>query len=114
MAHIHPIQDAEAHFVIDSQTRAIKTEDALEQLIQGDHNSEVYSFEIPKNVDGHSMLSCNKIKIHYINVDSATKAENKGAYEVTDIKELNENTLVFTWLVSGNATQAQGPLSFLI
>lgn len=108
MAHKHPVYDTDAHFKISHITRAITTQDDLKTIMQGDHNSERFSFEIPNVIDGHDMKLCNKVLIHYMN------GTNEGPYEVNDIMELDEKTLVFTWLISGNSTEFAGALTFLI
>lgn len=108
MAHKHPVYDTDAHFKINHITRAITTQDDLKTIMQGDHNSERFSFEIPNVIDGHDMKLCNKVLIHYMN------GTNEGPYEVNDIEELDQKTLVFTWLISGNSTEFAGALTFLI
>ena len=67
MAHKHPVYDTDAHFKINHITRAITTQDDLKTIMQGDHNSERFSFEIPNVIDGHDMKLCNKVLIHYMN-----------------------------------------------
>lgn len=114
MAHIHPVHDTDVHFKIDPTTRAITTKDTLKAIIQGDHNSERFSFDLPKIIEGHDMTLCDSVKIHYINTDSTTRETYKGVYEVNDMQELDNATLVLTWLVSRNSTQAAGPLDFLL
>lgn len=114
MAHVHPVYDTDIHFKIDPVTRDITTEDALKNIIQFDHNSERFSFDIPKSVDGHDMEKCDKVRVHYINTDSSNRSKNSGVYEVDDVQPLDDDKLVLTWLVSANATQKVGPLDFLI
>lgn len=117
MAHLHPVIDANAHLKIDPVTRAITIEDAIKTIVQHDHNSERLTFELPRLVDGHDMMECSKIEVHYINIDSAHKdVTSIGVYEVNDIKisEADENNVEFTWLISQNATQYVGTLNFLI
>lgn len=56
MAHKHPIYDTDPHFKIDGDTRVIiNASDVKVALMQGDHNSERFTFEIPRYVDGHDM-----------------------------------------------------------
>lgn len=118
MQHNHSVYDTDTHFVIDPVTRAITNVNAKKNtLIQFDHNSEVFDFEIPRFVDGHDMLQCNEVKVHYINIDAkSSDKKNKGTYEVKDygVLESNPNTAVFSWLISDNATQLVGVLNFLI
>lgn len=118
MQHNHSVYDTDTHFVIDPVTRAITNANSKKNtLIQFDHNSEVFDFEIPRYVDGHDMLLCNEVKVHYINIDAkSTETQNKGTYEVKDygVLESNPDTAVFSWLISDNATQLVGALNFLI
>lgn len=116
MGHKHPVFDTDAHFVIDPKTRAIKNESGKTTIIQHDHNSERFSFEVPKAIDSHDMTLCNVVQVHYINIDSSTKAHNIGIYEVNDMQVSpdDENTVVLTWLISNNATQYAGALNFII
>lgn len=75
--------------------------------MQYDHNSERFTFEIPKEIEGHNVMDCNVVEIHYSNMD------NDGVYDVTDM-ELVDDVVKFSWLVSANATQIVGLLSFII
>ena len=113
MAHVHPISDNDRQFVIDPNSRSISYDGEVITLVQGDHNSEVFSFEIPRIVEGHDMSLCDEIKIHYINTDRKKKNNSKDVYLVKDIT-VNDDTLVFDWIISGNATKYYGSLSFLI
>lgn len=69
MAHKHSVYDNDKHFSIDPVTREIINESGKFVLIQHDHNSERFTFEIPKEVDGHDMSLCNVVQIHYLNVE---------------------------------------------
>lgn len=116
MIHKHPVYDTDEHFVIDPATRVItNTSKNKTSMVQGDHNSERFSFEIPKLVDGHDMTLCNLIQIHFINVGSG-RDENEGVYEVDDIAVMEDNpeTVVFTWLISDAATYYDGTLAFAV
>ena len=117
MGHIHPVYDTDSHFSINPITREIKNESSAKiRLIQHDHNSERFSFDIPKMIEGHDMTTCNVIQVHYINIDSQTKEDKRGIYEVDDmqVKQDDEDTACFSWLISGNATKFSGSLNFLI
>lgn len=117
MAHKHSVYDTDSHFVINPVTRAIRDASTTKNtLIQYDHNSERFSFEIPRFVDGHDMLQCDKVEIHYKNIDSATKKTFNGLYEVIDVQESpsSSDAVIFSWLISQNATQYVGTLSFMI
>ena len=116
MAHIHETRDAETHFIINATTREISNADELPALVQHDHNSEVFTFVIPRYVDGHDMATCNKTRVHYINIDSSTKEQYADLYEVKDlhVDETDETKVVCTWLISRNATQYAGVLNFVL
>lgn len=117
MSHVHPVVDSDSRFVIDSTTRKITTSSSKLELIQGDHQSERITFEIPKIVEGHDMGLCDRIEIHYINTDKKTKATSKDVYiadDVTDDVTVDGDKLTFTWLISSNATKYQGTLNFTI
>ena len=118
MPHTHPIVDDDPHFIINPDTREI-THASPEKLvlIQGDHMSERYTFELPKTVDGHDMSLCNDIQIHFINVNGSNSAEtSKSVYGVVDFgpKDGDDETLEFSWLISQHATLFAGALSFAV
>lgn len=117
MAHSHSVYDTDPHFKIDPISRAITNDESKKTvLMQNDHNSERFSFEIPKVVEGHDIMLCNKVEIHYTNADSTKQGVNYGVYEVTDmiVDPGNADRVIFTWLVSENATQYAGSLSFTV
>ena len=118
MGHIHPVTDGDKkHFVIDPITRLIKNETSKIVLIKEDHNSERFTFEIPRFVEGHDMSVCDKIDIHYISIDGKTRKQNSNVYEVIDAKHEsinNEEKVLFSWLVSNNVTKYAGSLNFAI
>lgn len=113
MAHSHPIVDDGRRFTIDPISRAISYDGDAIILIQGDHNSELFSFEIPRFVEGHDMSLCDQIKIHFNNIDRRKENESKDVYPVKNAV-VSDDMVVFDWLVSGNATKYYGTLSFLI
>lgn len=117
MAHLHSVYDTDNHFSIDPVTRAIKNESKKTTVVQYDHNSERFTFQLPRYIEGHDMLECNKVEVHYINVDTGnSKNKKSGCYEVTDLQKSpdDENTAICSWLISGNATQLAGQLSFVL
>lgn len=117
MAHLHSVYDTDSHFSINPITRAIKNESSSKTvLIQTDHNSERFTFEIQRLIEGHDMSQCTKIEVHYINIDSQTKETSKGVYEVDDMQlsPESEDVVIFSWLIKGNATKFVGGLNFLI
>lgn len=117
MAHRHSVYDTDLHFIIDPVTRKITTECKKMQLMQNDHNSERFTFEIPRYIEGHDMILCNVVQIHYINTNSSNKQEsNSDIYVVDDlqISPDSESVVVGSWLVSNNATMYNGTLNFVI
>ena len=88
MGHIHKVYDTDIHFKIDAVTRAVKNvSETKVMIVQHDHNSERFTFEIPRYVDGHDMSTCNVVQIHYINTDSAnTNGNHSGIYVVDDLQ----------------------------
>ena len=115
MAHAHSVYDTSIHFLINPATRGISRDDPNKTvLIQHDHNSERCTFELPRRVDGHDMLLCNQVQVHYINTDGKESTEN--IYEVDDLAVSPESndTVIFSWLISGNATKYVGMLSFVV
>lgn len=114
--HQHQVYDTDNHFVIDPITKEIINQSEKMKLMLGDHNSERFTFEIPRYIDGHDMTLCDKIEIHYINIDSKTKESNKDVYIVDDMQlsPNGEDVVVFSWLISSNATKLAGTLNFRI
>ena len=52
MAHVHPIIDADAHFIINAATRVISNSDDKKlMIVKGDHNSEKVTFELPRYIE---------------------------------------------------------------
>jgi hypothetical protein len=111
MSHVNKIYDSDPHFTINPITRQIKNDSNQKTtLIQNDHNSERFSFSMPKFIEGHDMTECNRVEIHY---------KNNGfedVYEVNDMQTSpeDEETVVFSWLLSNNATKNEGKLEFSV
>ena len=112
--HICEIRDADHHFVIDPITRSVTNSGSKKtKLMQRDHNSECFSFEIPQTIEEHNMSECNVVRIHYIN--NGSEGSTKGLYEVNDLTKVDgEDKVIFSWTISEQATQHAGPLSFII
>lgn len=114
----HPVYDTDTHFTIDPVSREMSNTACLKScLIQHDHNSERFTFEVPKTIEGHDMSKCDSIQVHYINIDSQTKEQSAGVYEVDDLmltEDPSGDRIYFSWLISHNATEYVGSLSFLI
>lgn len=115
VSHIHDVTDADKHFTIDPISRTITNNSNKVKLIQNDHNSERFTFECPRFVEGHDMSLCNSIRVQYININKRTKDSSDGIYEINDatVDDASES-ITFTWLISRNATKFVGGLSFLL
>ena len=117
MAHIHDVVDTDIHYKINGVTRDITNVNEVKRtLVQGDHNSERFTFEIPRYIDGHDLTTCNCVEVHYINIDMAGKEKNEDIYDIEDmgVKEDDESVVIFTWLIDGNATRYAGTINFII
>lgn len=120
MAHEHSVFDNDKHFKIDPVTRQIENTSGKVVLIQHDHDSERFTFEIPKTVEDHDMSKCNVVQIHYLNIEAATGMNNADIYEVDDLQvsnkfdPLGDDVVVCSWLISRNATQFVGSLNFVV
>lgn len=117
MAHQHSIYDTDPHFKIDGFTMAITDQsEKPTRLMKDDHNSQRITFEIDRYLDGHDVLTCNRIEVHFINIDAATKETNADVYKVEDVSESpdSDKVAIFSWLVSKAATKYAGTLNFRI
>lgn len=117
MTHSEQIIDKDPVFNIDDVTRQILNPTSSEiAIVQFDHNSERFTFRLNRHIEGHDMTKCNRIEVHYKNIDASTLNESLGVYEVTDlhVDPDDETKAICTWLVSNNATQKVGKLDFLL
>lgn len=119
MAHEHDVWDTNEALVVDASTRTITNPTGKKvTLVQFDHNSERVTFKIPRYIDDHDMLKCDKVEVHYNNVGNGTSSSNRAVnsdmYDVADliINPDDENTVLCTWLISRNATQFHGFVEF--
>lgn len=117
MAHIHSIYDTDKHFRIDGVKRTITNEvDVKNLIVQHDHNSERFTFELPRFIDGHDMSTCNVVQVHYINISSTVGEKSYGVYECDDLQVSpdSDDVVICSWLISQNATKYVGNLSFVL
>jgi hypothetical protein len=119
MPHRHKIHDTDPFFSIDPFSRTFKNESNKKiTLIQHDHNSERFTFVIPRFIEEHDMIECNEVQVHYINIESGNNKpnQNEDVYEVTDlhIDPDDESKVVCSWLISQNATKYVGSLNFVV
>jgi hypothetical protein len=112
--HDHTVEDTDTYFVIDPDTREITNPVRRQYIMQGDHNSEIYTFELPRYIDSHDMTLCNQVKVHYINIseDELTQYADVADASPLQTKEDDENTVICTWKIDRKATQLVGNLSF--
>lgn len=112
--HKHPVYDTDLHLIIDPVTRSVNNNSGKTVLMQNDHNSERFTFELPRYIDEHDMTLCNIVEVHYININGTNKSEqSSGIYSVDDlsISRDDENVVTGTWLVSRNGTVYPGSLN---
>ena len=116
MPHSHLIYDSDKHFVIDPITRNITNNSSKITIMQYDHNSERFTFEIPRIIEGHDMSLSDSVRVHFINIGSIKTNTNPGVYEVDDVTVLldDPDTISFSWLISGASTKYNGSLHFAI
>lgn len=116
MAHAHIVSDSDNHFVIDPISRQLSSNSKKTILMKTDHNSEQFTFELPRTVEGHDMSTCNKVEVHYININSKTRQQSAGIYNVVDfgIDAEDDTKVLGTWLVSREATKYAGSLNFVL
>ena len=116
MPHSHQIYDSDKHFVIDPITRNIANNSSKITIMQYDHNSERFTFEIPRVIEGHDMSLSDVVRVHFINIGSTNTNTNPGVYEVDDVAVSldDQDTITFSWLISGASTKYNGSLHFAI
>lgn len=116
MAHKHSVYDSDNHFAIDPLTRVIQNTGTKVVVSQYDHNSERFTFEIPRYIEEHDMSLCNRVEVHYININASTREQSTGVYKIDDlaISPDSDDVVVFSWLISQNATLYVGPLTFIV
>lgn len=103
--------DTDHYFVVDSFTREITSKNPQKDLlIQNDHNSERFTFEIPRFIEGRDVGRCNVVQVCYLN------GKKSGVYTVDDLAvyPFVNDVLTCSWLISQNATTTVGPLVFML
>lgn len=115
MIHLHEVRDQDTHYRINPVTMEIEDNGSgKNELNLGDHNSEIYTFELPRVIEGHDMTLCNLVQVHFINIGTTDKS--KDVYTIIDMEPAADDadTLVFSWPVSGSATMYSGNLNYRI
>ena len=112
----HPVYDTDLHFTIDTTTRALITQMKKLTLVQGSHNSERFTFDFPRMVEGHDLSQCDLVEVHFLNIDAITKETSPGTYGVDDVQVCadDDQKITFSWLIDGRATKFGGTMSFSI
>ena len=113
--HKHPVPDSDTYFLIDPYTRQIENTNYNKTvLMRGDHNSERFTFELPRYVDGHDMSLCNRVIVHFDNVGDTIENINSDVAYTDDLRLNPDNpeTVICSWLIRREATQIVGILSF--
>lgn len=118
MGHQHSVYDVDTHFTIDAVSRKIASEaGAKTTLMQYDHNSERFTFEMPRYIEGHDMTLTTRAEVHFLNLSFADKTNQvAGVYEIEDlqISPAADDVVICSWLISQNATGLAGPLAFIL
>ena len=110
----HPVYDTDKHFTIDLTTSALISQMSKISLVKGSHNAERFTFDFPRTVEGHDLTLCNTVEVHFLNIDAVTKETSIGTYKVEDIQAIDDEQIVFSWLIDGRATKYGGSLRFSI
>ena len=115
--HSHVVTDNDSYFVINPDTHEIENASRTKNIImQGDHNSEKFTFELARYVEGHDMILCNRVRVHFNNIDGETLEENADVAELYDLAVCpdDENKVLCSWSITRQATQLVGTLNFLV
>jgi hypothetical protein len=117
--HTHPVPDTDTYFIIDPITRKIENTNRKKNVImQYDYNSERFTFELPRYIDGHDMLECTSVTVNVDNVEIGVEEPhvNSDAPDMTDLRSHpnDPDKVISSWLISRNSTQLAGILSFHI
>lgn len=66
VTRVHNVYATDTHSSINPVTRAIKNASSKKAtLMQNDHNSERFTFELPRYIEGYDMSLCNETEVHY-------------------------------------------------
>jgi hypothetical protein len=111
MPHRNKVKDSDPYFEIDAVTRQIKNlSTSKTTVIQYDHNSERFTFSLPRYIESHDMGESTKAEVHYTTKDA------QGVYTIKDLRidEKDETKVKCTWLLSQNVTKTPGAIRFLL
>lgn len=89
----------------------------LNPLVERDHNSDSFTFEVPKVIDQMDLSDCNRIQIHFTN-SNCGGLKSIDYYEVEDsiiyVDPEGNEFIQFDWTVPAQATNYAGVLCFAI
>ena len=120
------VADKDYHFLINPIDRSINpypdsSENAPNatnkiKIMQYDHNSEVFTVELPRWIEGHDMLRCNRIEVHFLNIGDTGTNEGIHLINVDSVTKIegDPERIMFSWPISMAATQYVGTLNFAI
>ena len=114
--HHHEVIDNDSYFTIDPVTRLItNTSDKELKIMQFDHRSERFTFELPRYIEGHDMSLCNVVEVHYTNIGN-DGSKNEDVHDIYDlhIDEDDSDKVVCSWLIERSSTLLDGTLEFVI
>lgn len=113
--HTENLVDNDRKFLIDTQTRTIKNASYDKELVQYDSSSEVFTFEMPRYVEGHDMGTAKNVKVYYVNKGASEEiVDSTDVTSTLKITDDGTNTAVFSWTIPANATQHEGTLDFAV
>ena len=110
--HTENLVDNDRKFLIDPQTRTIKNASCNKELVQYDSLSEVFTFEMPRYVEGHDMGTAKNVKVYYVNKGASEEVVD--STDVTATRKNTDDTVIFSWAIPANATQYEGTLDFAV
>jgi hypothetical protein len=121
------VEDGDYHFLVNAIDRSIEpytdsSENAPNatnkiKLTQYDHNSEIFTAEVPRWIEGHDMAMCNRIEIHFLNAGEGGSSEGVHLIDMeksVEIVQGDPDRIMFAWPITMAATQYVGTLSFAI
>lgn len=113
--HTENLVDNDRKFLIDPQTRTIKNASCDKELVQYDSSSEVFTFEMPRYVEGHDMGTAKNVKVYYVNKGASEEiVDSTDVTSTLKITDDGTNTAAFSWTIPANATQHEGTLDFAV
>lgn len=108
----HTVADDDIRYIIDGTTRDITNLNGSKlYVMQFDHNSEILTFEMPLEIEGHDMSLCDEVKVLYINKKKST-VPSEESIPLPLTVDNDKKIIVFSWTLSENVTAQDGPISF--